>query len=295
VLERACFTLGNLAYHESCKRAIIDNNGIPLGLEVARHHRSRGTLLLEACFFFSNMSVIAEGRSLIVKAGGVPFIVQAMHEHHQMTELLELACTALYNISIDPEGKKQILAEEVLPAIVNAMQNHMNSESFLIEAIGSIGRLFIDSKADMISLTKSGGIQLILKAASQHPKTHVSAVSYSILTYVAENAHNLNFQVIPKSHPTLKELCARTIMNFNIDTHSKSIPAELHQYLTTRISTCDHCKNHYIDTYYEVIVPEEIPGFPKKLPAYRRLCSLRCLAAVSNSVITAIFTESPTN
>lgn len=274
VLERACFTLGNLAYHESCKRIILEAGCVEAAVTVAKLHTECPQFLLEACFFFSNMSVIAEGRSLVISLGGLQIVIESMRRHQTNSELLDLACTAIYNISLDPLGKKLIDEVGALEVVLQSVGNNLNSPSFLAEAIGSIGRLFLETESNIVRLIKAKGTELILAAKSHHEDDAiVMTTATGVLSQLAE-CDDIQYESVP-AIPTLKELAARKILD-NRAWEQKSLPSDLVEYLREARFKCDCCGNAWIESRYELITLATFKGYPRKLPVYQELCSHAC-------------------
>lgn len=274
VLERACFTLGNLAYHESCKRIILEAGCVEAAVAVARLHTDCPQFLLETCFFFSNMSVIADGRSLVISLGGLQIVIESMRRHQTNAELLDLACTAIYNISLDPVGKKLIDEVGALEVVLQSVGNNLHSATFLGEAIGSIGRLFLETESNIVRLIKAKGTELILAAKARHEDdAAVMTTATAVLGQLAE-CDDIQYQVVP-AIATLKELAARAILH-NSSRQLKPLPADLVEYLCEARSTCDCCGKIWIDSRYELITLASFKGYPRKLPVYQELCSHAC-------------------
>jgi len=274
VLERACFTLGNLAYHESCKRVILEAGCVEAAVEAARIHHGFPQFLLETCFFFSNMSVIPNGRQLVISLGGLQIVVDAMRRHQSNAELLDLACTAIYNIALDPSGRKLIDEVGALEVVLVSIANNLEAASFLAEAIGSIGRLFLDSEANIVRLIRARGSELILAAKARHEEDAiVSTTATAVLSQLAE-CDDIHFESAPPL-PSLKELSGRAILN-RAPRELKRLPSDLIDYLTSAHSVCDCCGHTWIESHYEFITMEHLKGYHRKLPIYNRLCSKAC-------------------
>jgi len=274
VLERACFTLGNLAYHESCKRVILEAGCVEAAVDAAKLHQNYPLFLLETCFFFSNMSVIPSGRALVISLGGLQVVVEAMRRHQTNSELLDLACTAIYNIALDPNGRKLIDEVGALEVVLLSISNNMEAPSFLSEAIGSIGRLFLDTEANIVRLIKAGGTQLILDAKTRHEEDAiVSTTATAVLGQLAES-EEIHFETVPPL-PTLKELSARAILDSTPKPLSK-LPTDLIEYLDCAKESCDCCGKTWIESRYELISLERLSGYHRKLPVFNHLCSQAC-------------------
>jgi len=274
VLERACFTLGNLAYHESCKRVILEAGCVEVAIEAAKAHPDASQFLLETCFFFSNMSVIPTGRSLVISLGGLQIVIDAMQRHQAVSELLDLACTAIYNISLDPAGRKHIDDMGVLEIVLKSIANNLHAASFLSEAIGSIGRLFLESEPNVVRLIKSKASELIVEAKTRHEDdATVTTTATAVLGQLAE-CEDVHFETTP-ALPTLKELSGREILN---RTHRDfgRLPSDLVEYLHSANHKCDCCGQVWIEARYELITMEAMKGFQRKLPVYNQLCSVGC-------------------
>lgn len=283
VLERSCFTLGNLAYHDSCKASIMSHRGIREVMQITRRHTQIGSLFLEVCFFLSNMSVIPEGREIIISEGGVDFIVSAMKAHSGVAELLELGCGALHNISIDVEGKKKVLTSSCLEVMVNGISSHLDSQSFLIEALGSLSSLFLETREEQTQLIKSGAIKFLVEILSRNATARLSLLSFGILNHLSSYC-NSTYQVVPPIS-SLKELSARVVKNSDLillKSNMTKLPVDLLLYIDAfPNSTCDHCRKHFLENFYEIIVPKSYQSYPLgKLPAYYRLCSEYCMESV---------------
>jgi hypothetical protein len=280
VLERACFTLGNLAYHESCKRVILEAGCVEVAVEAAKAHPDASQFLLETCFFFSNMSVIPTGRSLVISLGGLQIVIDAMQRHQSIAELLDLACTAIYNISLDPAGRKLIDEVGALEIVLKSIANNLHAASFLSEAIGSVGRLFLESEQNIVRLIKARASELILQAKARHEEdATVTTTATAVLGQLAE-CEDVHFQTLP-AVPTLKELSGRVILNQPTKNLAR-LPYDLIEYLQASTQRCDCCGRVWIDTRFELITMENLKGFQRKLPVYHQLCSGDCFAKKKN-------------
>jgi hypothetical protein len=274
VLERACFTLGNLAYHESCKRVILEAGCVEVAVEAAKAHPDASQFLLETCFFFSNMSVIPTGRSLVITLGGLQIVIDAMQRHQAVSELLDLACTAIYNISLDPAGRKLIDEVGALEIVLKSIANNLHAASFLSEAIGSIGRLFLESEPNVVRLIKSRASELIVEAKTRHEEdATVTTTASAVLGQLAE-CEDVRFETVP-ALPSLKELSGRSILNCAPRDYGR-LPCDLVEYLHSANHKCDCCGQVWIEARFELITMESIKGFQRKLPVYNQLCSAGC-------------------
>jgi hypothetical protein len=259
---------------ESCKRVILEAGCVEAAVDAAKLHQNFPQFLLETCFFFSNMSVIPSGRALVISLGGLQIVVEAMRRHQTNSELLDLACTAIYNIALDPNGRKMIDEAGALEVVLLSISNNLDAPSFLAEAIGSIGRLFLDTEANIIRLIKAGGSELILEAKSRHEEDAiVSTTATAVLSQLAE-CDDVHFETVPPL-PSLKELGARAILN-STQKGLEKLPADLIDYLNSSTETCDCCGKTWIESRYDLISLETLKGYHRKLPVFSHLCSQAC-------------------
>mmetsp|Transcript_110750 Transcript_110750/g.345154 ORF Transcript_110750/g.345154 Transcript_110750/m.345154 type:complete len:239 (+) Transcript_110750:2-718(+) len=177
----ACWALREMAITAEGRRDIQDCGGIERILRAMQTHPAAVALLEHGCMALAYLAYDSELRRWIAYDGGIAVVLSSMRGQHHDPVVQEAGCLALRNLSCSREPQQAILEQEGDDDVVQAMLAHSRSATVLETAADALHILSPTPER----LVELGALELVVRAARQHPSSGLQARACRLLAHAA--------------------------------------------------------------------------------------------------------------